>query len=263
MIIDRFGDTYAGAFQLPQLQANDDWGAERPAIVSQVSGASGAFDHYGSDNYPISPLSISKSFTLSGSSYSNVGTLETALRAATIAADRSKLWGLWRDGTTRVWTWAKCAGLTMPRTSEGEFTTIPGQLTFFASEGLWYSESEQTTTFLNFAASPFNFNVTNSGNYPALARTTIATSGSHTADALSNAVSGWSSTTSWDNTNAFVIDAAVYSATFGATDIYSTFSPDAGQIAWLWLAPGVNAMVYTYTGNAGTIKVEHFHTYVL
>lgn len=263
MIIDRFGDTYAGAYQLPQLKADDDWGAERPAVISQVSGASGAFDHYGSDNYPVSPLSISKAFTLSGSSYSNVGTLETALRAATIAANRSKLWGLWRDGT-RVWTWAKCIGLTMPRTSEGEFTTIPGQLAFFASEGLWYSEVVQSSGDLVFAVSPHNFNVTNNGNYRALALTSIALSGgSHTADALSNAVSGWSSTTVF-NTNPLVVDAVAYSVTMAGADVYATFSPDAGQVAWLWLDPGVNAMVYTYTGAAtGIIRVEHFDTYVL
>lgn len=262
MIIDRFGSTYASAFDLTNLQADDDWPAGRPPVISPVSGAGGAFDHYGVDNYPVSPLNISKAFTLSGSSYSNVGTLETALRASTISVGESKLWGLWRDGTTRVWAWAKCIGLSMPRTSDGQFTTMPGELAFFAREGLWYSEVIQSTGDQAYAASPFGFSVTNGGNYPALAKTTIATGSAHTADALSNPSSGWSSTTSWVP-GLFIVDAAAYSVTNAGADAYTTFSPDAGQVAWLWLIPGSNSMTYTYTGGAGTIKVEHFHTYVL
>lgn len=259
MIIDRFGDTYAGAYQLPQMQADDDWGAERPAVVSSAGGASGSFDHFGSDNYPISPLSVSKSFTLSGSSYSNVGTLETALRAATISANRSKLWGLWRDGTTRVWAWAKCVGLTMPRTSGGEFTTMPGQLAFFVPEGLWYGETT-STNIEPFSSSPHVFSVTNNGNYPAMVKTTIT--GTHTADALSNPSSGWTSTTSFSS--ALVVDAPAYSVWRDSNiDAYATFSASAGQIAWLWVIPGSNSMTYTYTGGAGQVIMEYHHTYVL
>jgi len=259
MVIDRFGDTYAGAYQLPNLQADDDWGADRPAIISQVGGASGAFDHYGSDNYPVSPLSISKSFTLSGSSYANVGTLETALRAATIATGRSKLWGLWRDGTTRVWAWAKCVGLAMPRTSGGEFTTIPGQLTFLAKEGIWYSEAIAGGTF-SAPVSPRLFSLTNNGNYPALVHATVV--GASTAAALSNPSSGWTSTTTV--TNALVVDAPAYSVWHGVSvNAYATFSPDAGQIAWLWLIPGSNSMTLTYTGAVTEVIIAFRYTYVL
>lgn len=259
MIIDRFGSTYAGAFDLTNLQADDNWPAARPPVISPVSGAGGAFDHYGVDNYPVSPLNISKTFTLSGSSYANVGVLETALRAAAISVGESKLWGIWRDGTTRVWAWAKCIGLSMPRTSDGQFTTMPGEIVFFAREGLWYGEVEHTG-FHAFAASPFNFSDTNNGNYPALVKTTI--NANHTADALSNPSSGWTSTTAF--TSALVVDARAYSVwrdTF--IDAYATFSPDAGQVAWLWLAPGSNSMTYTYTGAGGQIQTEYFHTYVL
>lgn len=64
MIIDRFGATYAGAYVLPTLKAEDDWAIERPEVLQRVGGMNGAFDFYGDRNYPIGPLSIRKTFTL-------------------------------------------------------------------------------------------------------------------------------------------------------------------------------------------------------
>lgn len=64
MIIDRFGTTYATAFQLSQHNAIDDYTISRPAVAARVGGMDGAFDFYGSNNYPILPLIVKKNLTL-------------------------------------------------------------------------------------------------------------------------------------------------------------------------------------------------------
>ncbi len=64
MIIDRFGDTYALAQPLGILKAEDDWEIARPPITSQVGGMGGAFDYYGSKNFPVAPVTATKTVTV-------------------------------------------------------------------------------------------------------------------------------------------------------------------------------------------------------
>jgi hypothetical protein len=66
MIIDRFGDTYATAYQLPRGNVVDDWAISRPPVIARVGGMNGAFDFYGSDNYPVQPMTIRKTFSMIG-----------------------------------------------------------------------------------------------------------------------------------------------------------------------------------------------------
>lgn len=74
MIIDRFGSLYSTAFQLPSLQAEDDWQSVRPPVTARVGGAGGAFDFYGSANAPIEAIAVKKAFTITGSGVPVTGT---------------------------------------------------------------------------------------------------------------------------------------------------------------------------------------------
>lgn len=67
MIIDAFGLTYAAAIKLSQMNAVDDFMIQRPPVTARVGGMNSAFDFYGTRNYPVQPLTIKKSLTLSWS----------------------------------------------------------------------------------------------------------------------------------------------------------------------------------------------------
>ncbi len=78
MIIDRFGSAYATAYQLPILQGQDDWATSRPPVLAKVGGMNGAFDFYGTSNYPLESVTVKKSFTLAHSGIVvGTGTLTT------------------------------------------------------------------------------------------------------------------------------------------------------------------------------------------
>jgi hypothetical protein len=84
MIIDRFGDTYSTAYVFPRQNVIDDWGVTRPPVSARVGGMAGAFDFYGSDNYPIGPMVIRKSFSMLGkrtTAIAGTGTLATGVNA--------------------------------------------------------------------------------------------------------------------------------------------------------------------------------------
>lgn len=145
MLIARFGTVWDTAYVLPTLKASDNWVPTRPPVIARVSGVSGAFDYYGDDNFPLSPLDITKTFTLEGSSYSNVETLRVALLDETIALGRTKLWGLWRDGTTHVWTWAKCISMKAVETAAEKTSLLMNvEARFQCFTGFWYGESRQS-----------------------------------------------------------------------------------------------------------------------
>jgi hypothetical protein len=71
VIIDRFGTTYATAYVFPRAQEVDTWRAERPAISARVSGLPGAFDYWGDNNFPWSPITLRKSFILTDTTSSS------------------------------------------------------------------------------------------------------------------------------------------------------------------------------------------------
>jgi hypothetical protein len=66
MIIHRFGATYAAAYQFPSNAVVDDFTTTRAPVAERVGGMGGAFDFYGTNNYPVQPLTIRKSFALTG-----------------------------------------------------------------------------------------------------------------------------------------------------------------------------------------------------
>lgn len=137
MRIVRFGAVYASAYVLPTASEVDAWSIERPAVYARVSGLPGAFDFYGDNKFPISAFTIRKSALVTAATYAAVETAISALKAATIAVDESKLWALMRDGTTTHWAWAKCISLRISDQKE-QIYFIPVEIEFFCREGVWH-----------------------------------------------------------------------------------------------------------------------------
>ena len=145
MRMTRFGDAYGSAYTFTDVLMEDSWGSTRPPIAQAVSGASGVFDFYGANNFPISPVTATKKFALTATTSALIEDALITLRAATIAADRSKLWWLDRDEATVYWSWAKCVALNDADSykEKGRWLKVV-ELTFFMSEGLWYGDTEQS-----------------------------------------------------------------------------------------------------------------------
>ena len=290
MIITRFGDAYASAATLifSTIQATDDWQTDLPAVVTPVAGAAGAFDFYGEGIWPVSPIVVTKTFTVLGTSYSNIETELNDIRQKTLAKGRSLLWGLWRDGTTRIWTHAKCTSL---RTSEsydaGDYIKKTVTASFLCQDGLWYGESEKSDTVTATAELAAGFVLTNDGNegnYPALAKVTlIPTTAAITRLQLSQdngalAINGldWNDTslTGVGIGNSLIIDSETYSVTNNASAAYQYLSLDTGQVAFFWLRPNwqITAGNDTITGSVtqagspatfGTLRFNWYDTYLL
>ena len=66
MIIDRFGATYSAAYLFSRHNVVDDYEISRAPVTARVGGMNGAFDFYGSNNYPVQPMIIRKNFSLVG-----------------------------------------------------------------------------------------------------------------------------------------------------------------------------------------------------
>jgi hypothetical protein len=136
MIIARFGATYNAAYVFPRAGEVDTWRAERPPVYARVSGMSGAFDYWGDANYPWSPITLRKSFLVSGATYAAVQTAIDALKAATIdSLYESKLWMLRRDGVTTAYAWAKCTGLKISDQA-GQIYFMRAEVEFYSREGI-------------------------------------------------------------------------------------------------------------------------------
>ena len=102
MLIDRFGGTaapYGSAFQLIHAAEADDWQITRPPVTTHIAGADGAFDFYGTVNYPLGPMTVSKSFMATASTWAGIETALDNLETNTIYAGEGLLWGIQRDST--------------------------------------------------------------------------------------------------------------------------------------------------------------------
>lgn len=279
MLIARFGDTWAGAYELPQLKAIDEWRAERPVVAEQVSGASGVFEYYDDDNFPVAPLNLSKKLTLKGTSYSNVETLLNTMRDATIAADKTKLWGLLRDGTTHVWTWAKCVGFRGPEVyNRGQFLHMDVDLAFYGKSGLWYSETKAGNTITcEFDEASDTGTPPNNGNVPALVKFTVTPDTVTMTSAAANIANQctWQFDANVLATKDLVVDGELYSCTNDGADAYTDLtlgsssligSAATPQVAWFWLVPGSNTVTVKRApfpaGGEVDFVLEWWHTYV-
>jgi len=276
MLIARFGATWAGAYEFPTLKAVDDWSTIRPPVTVRVSGASGEFDYYADDNYPVNPLDVSKTFTLEGNSYSNVETLLNTLRADLIAEGRSKLWGLWRDGSTHVWTWAKCVSLKAVETSREKTSVLMTvQVKFRCSVGFWYGETEQTNTFsvLSAGANVNDRTLVNSGNQDALVKFEVVVNlgtgmSQNVAHNQTTGDNGWVWAGALLLAETLTVDAQLYAVDIDGADEYDNLTLTYGtQIAWLWIQPGSNTVRITTTQggvpSSVTVTLSWWDTYVL
>ncbi len=173
MRMARFGDTYSSAYVFSLTLMEDSWQSTRPPLAQAVSGASGAFDYYGANNFPASPVTATKKFSLVGTSSADLEDSLIVLRATTIGADRSKLWWLDRDNSTKYWSWAKCTGIKdFDSYKQKGRWLMPVELTFFMSEGVWYGDTQQSwSNTMVIPASTVGYAVnglTNDGNVNAL-----------------------------------------------------------------------------------------------
>jgi hypothetical protein len=299
MLIARVGNsggTWAAAYEFPTLKAIDEWAASRSAVVQRVSGAGGEFDFFGEDKYPIDPLLVEKKFTLQGSNYGNVETLLNTLRDETIArggsggvdVGLSRLWGLWRDGTTRVWTFAKCISMKAVETAADQTSVLMNVIARFRCQtGVWYGETEglEVDTFPIPGGGTVSdlLSVTNAGNTEALVRI-AAVPASNTITEMDAQVvpsGGGGAFSQWNylgnvSTN-LVVDARLYQCTVSpGVDSYVNLTPGtvgllAGgtipQVAWLWLPSGamdIN-LEATHSAGGGSLQVtaQWWDTYVL
>ena len=280
MIIARFGDTWAGAYAFSQVRAEDDWEAERPAVVARVGGAGGEFDFYGNEGFPVAPLIVTKTFDLE-STYAGIETALNTLRAATIAAGRTKLWGELRDGSTRLWTWGKCVRLKSPEKAGGEYVNKRVELTFRCSEGLWYSESTVSALTYLFPGGGYNLPATNDGNFPALVRAAIVSPGNTITMAVTQMRNGgvtpecqWQFDAHVLSGNYLVVDAQLSQVTNNDVDAYddltvgtSAFlSSTTPQVAWLWLPAGAHSFYVDSSvigANYTEFRFTWYHTYLM
>ncbi|CAG0959154.1 hypothetical protein PLCT2_00653 [Planctomycetaceae bacterium] len=181
--------------------------------------------------------------------YQNIESELDVLKAATIAAGESKLWGLLRDGTYR-WAWAKCTSLRPPERYT-EKLALPVELEFMLREGLWYGATQHTHT-VNTQDSGYDFTLNNAGNHPAMVRVLIDNGDVTvmTSFKLKNHTNGLEWT--YDNVpllHDIIVDAGAYSVTDNGADAYSHLTVGAGQVVWMQLEPGNNSLEITYTGS--------------
>ena len=246
MKIAVFGSTYAGGYAFSQIQAEDTIPSERSAAIQQVGGQGGAFDVWGDDNGPIGPIVVTKKFTLKSSSLTAVDTDEATLRAATIAAGRTKLWLLGRDGTTHRWAHAKCIGLNRGE-KPAEFLHRNYEAKFLLSEGLWYAESESNGVRLGAG----NLTCTNNGNTRALVRAVVSSGATNPGLAIGSGPPIWA----WTGVTAgtgLIVNAQSNVVTNDGADAYANLSygpAGVGQVQFFWLNPGANTVIVTMTGS--------------
>lgn len=279
MRIARFGDTYAGGYVFSTALMADSWQSMRPPIAQAVSGASGFFDYYGTNNYPIAPVVASKKFGITGTSSADLEDSLITLRAATIATDRSKLWWLDRDNSTNYWAWAKCTRLKASDSYKERGRWVKNvDISFYMPEGIWYGASQNSDTFTFSGGTFADESISTSGNLPALPTCTVTPSGANATTILVNIVdlsiaaniSVWKFTDTVNDGDDLVVNAADYICTNNAVDAYSglsigydahnSFDP---QIVFMHFSGVASTMNGTLTGaNAGSCAVTWWDRYV-
>jgi hypothetical protein len=246
MILSRFGPVWAGAYQLGQANAQDDFPLARPPTIAQVGGTAGAFDFFGDAAYPLAPVVVKKSFKVSAATWALVETALDNLKRYTIGAGRSVLWGTCRDNSHR-WAYAKCIGVTVQEINRG-YLRVPVEVQFQLTEGVWYADSVSTHTF---ASSPFA--LTSAGTYRAMVKATLHPSSGITSATLTNTTTGYSWTYAGvvAGGQTLIVDSAAYSCTLNGANAYAGLSLGASQLIWMYLAPGVNNLTFVASSACG------------
>lgn len=259
MILEKFGDVYASAQALGNVQAKEDTSPKRSVVSVAVSGAGGAFDVWGDDNCPNDAVVATKEVTVTGSSYSDAETNLNTLKAATIGAGRSKLWALMRDGSTVRWAYAKCVGFQRGEESGAAAVAIPTKLSFWLPEGLWYSSSVSSASRTGAGS----LSCTNSGDHRALVKATVAAGATNPGIAIGSGPPIWSYSGA-SSGSGLIVNGWTREVTNNGVDAYASLTygvGGAGQVEFFWLPPGANTVTVTMTGGVD-ITLQWYHTYL-
>ncbi len=252
--IDRFGDAYSTAEQLPRYDGTQPQGAGRveSAMIRLVGGA--YYDALGDADAlpPAEEIIIEGEWVAANDE--GMQTKMAALRA--LRGTKSKLWRTNGAGTSH-WRAARCL--------EVESDLTPGSprlakitLRFEADPTPWHGTSGDT--IITLTGSPLPATITNSGN--AIARDITLTvhpvSTPMTAFYLENLTTGHVSKIKYGGTvaagHALVINCGQKSVRNNGSDDYANLSLESGHTIseWFRLAPGANSVRITKTGGEAT-----------
>ena len=165
MIITRFGDTYATAYELPLLKGKQEIQTAFRVVSSTVSGAAGEYDFYGENQFPLQAKTLQLKGELLSTTYAGVTTRLDAMKDALLAVGRSKLWLETRNTGAAVpvrWAYAKCIEAKEAEEAGENYVNFPVTVTFYLSEGVFYSQNQQSTTLTDQGF----VQVINRGTYP-------------------------------------------------------------------------------------------------
>lgn len=249
----------------PDTQGNDEWIFEMPPVAAQVGGASGAFDYFGDALFPVNPVTVVKSFVLTGT-YTDIQDDLSDIAQKVLAFGQSRLWGLPRGASAgeEVWAYSKCIGIRANESSDGKRKlALPVQMTFFCPEGIWYEKNASQT---NITANG-TYNLTNSGQLPALVTATLTPATTKVEKLTLNNTFNNTSVV-WDDTGgagvaptkSLIINSEAYSVLNDGSDAYDKLSIGSGQVAWSILSPNVpptfNTMQVTVVQTGGTFTLN-------
>jgi hypothetical protein len=165
MIITRFGDIYASAYQLPLLKGDQPQESTYRPVTAQVSGAGGEFDFYGENVFPLNPKEYEIKGRLQSTTYAGITDELYDLQSNLLGQGRSKLWFETRDTGADIpllWAYAKCISVRKTGEKAGEnYVDFPVSMIFRISEGLIYGNTQQSES----DDEHFHFDVVNRGNY--------------------------------------------------------------------------------------------------
>jgi len=255
-VIDRFGDTYATAEELPRYDGRQPQGAG-PVESSHVTLIGGAHYDWRGDEDALPPV---EEVVIRGqwvaSSAGGMQTKLAALRA--LRGVKSKLWRT--SGAVNHWRRARCLAVESDL-EPGSPSWAEIRLAFELDAEPWSGTTGYTAVTLS--ASPKTATIANDGD--AIVRDITVSvhpaTSAITAITIENLTSGHVSKIKYTNTiastQAVVIDCGAKSVENNGTDDYDGLSLEAAHAIpeWLRLAPGDNSIRITTTGGAVTSTV--------
>lgn len=255
--IDRFGDAYATAEQLPRYEGKQPQGAGpvRSAVIRLVGGA--YYDPLGDEDAlpPVEEITVEGEWV--AASDAAMQTKLAALRG--LRGTKSKIWRTTSAGTSH-WREARCLEVDSDLTP-GSPRLAKIALAFELEPTPWYGTKVYKSIVLG--TSPVASTITNPGN--AVARDITVTvhpqSSAITAFHLENLRTGHVSKIKYAGTvaakHALEINCGEKSVENNGSDDYANLSLESGHTIteWLRLAPGANSIRITCTGGGATSTI--------